>query len=118
VVITVAFIGYLVAGLAGGLAAAVGVFLPVYLFVVIPYPWFDRFSDNPQVKAFVRGVTAAAAGAIAGACFVLGRRAVFDPPTALIAVAALLLLSRFKVPEPVLIAAAGIVGILVVSLRT
>jgi len=118
VVITVAFIGYLVAGLAGGLAAAVGVFLPVYLFVVIPYPWFDRFSDNPQVKAFVRGVTAAAAGAIAGACFVLGRRAVFDLPTALIAVAALLLLSRFKVPEPVLITAAGIVGILVVSLRT
>jgi chromate transporter len=117
VVITVAFIGYLVAGFAGATMAGVGVFLPVYLFVVIPYPWFDRFSENPQVKAFVKGVTAAAAGAIAGACFVLGRRAVFDWPTALIAAAALGLLWRFKVPEPVLIAAAGAVGMLIFWVR-
>ena len=117
VVITVAFIGYLVAGVAGGTAAAVGVFLPTYLFVVIPYPWFDRFSGNPQVKAFVHGVTAAAAGAIAGACVVLGRRAVFDPPTALIALAAFGLLWRFKVPEPILIAAAGATGLLIFWIR-
>ena len=117
VVITVAFIGYLVAGLGGATVAAIGVFLPVYLFVIVPYPWFDRFSENAQVKAFVKGVTAAAAGAIAGACFVLGRRAVFDLPTALIAAAALLLLSRFKVPEPVLIAAAGVAGALIFWLR-
>jgi chromate transporter len=113
VVITVAFIGYLVAGLAGGTAAAVGVFLPTYLFVVVPYRWFDRFSENPQVKSFVNGVTAAAAGAIAGACVVLGRRAIFDPPTALIALAAFGLLWRFKVPEPILIAAAGAAGLLI-----
>jgi chromate transporter len=113
VVITVAFIGYLVAGLAGATAAAVGVFLPVYLFVVVPYPWFDRFSQNPQVKAFVRGVTAAATGAIAGACFVLGRRAVVDLPTALIAAASLLLLARFRLPEPALIAGAGVAGLLI-----
>ena len=117
VVITVAFIGYLVAGVAGGTAAAVGVFLPTYLFVVIPYPWFDRFSGNPQVKAFVHGVTAAAAGAIAGACVVLGRRAVFDPPTALIALAAFGVLWRFKVPEPILIAAAGATGLLIFWIR-
>ena len=117
VVITVAFIGYLVAGLAGATMAGVGVFLPVYLFVVIPYPWFDRFSENPQVRAFVKGVTAAAAGAIGGACFVLGRRAVFDAPTALIAAAALTLLWRFKVPEPILIAAAGAAGMLVFWVR-
>jgi chromate transporter len=117
VVITVAFIGYLVGGLAGGTAAAVGVFLPTYLFVVIPYPWFDRFSGNPQVKAFVGGVTAAAAGAIAGACFVLGRRAIFDVPTALLALGAFGLLWRFKVPEPILIAGAGIAGFLIVWLR-
>jgi chromate transporter len=117
VVITVAFIGYLVGGLAGGTAAAVGVFLPTYLFVVIPYPWFDRFSGNLQVKAFVGGVTAAAAGAIAGACFVLGRRAIFDGPTALLALGAFALLWRFKVPEPVLIAGAGVAGVLVLWLR-
>ena len=57
VVITVAFIGYLVAGPLGATAAAIGVFLPCYLFVVIPAPYFRRFADNPQVRAFVDGVT-------------------------------------------------------------
>ncbi|PYM85252.1 MAG: chromate transporter [Candidatus Rokuibacteriota bacterium] len=113
VVITVAFIGYLVAGFAGAAAAAVGVFLPVYLFVVIPYPWFDRISANPQVNAFVAGVTAAAAGAIAGACIVLARRAIVDPPALAIALATLGITWRFRVPEPVLIAAAGAGGLLV-----
>ncbi len=117
VVITVAFIGYLVAGLGGAIAAGIGVFLPVYLFVVIPYPWFDKWSANPQVKAFVKGVTAAAAGAIAGACFVLGRRAIFDVPTAALAVAALVLLWRFKVPEPILIVSAGLIGFAIFWLR-
>jgi chromate transporter len=113
VVITVAFIGYLVAGFAGAGAAAVGVFLPVYLFVVIPYPWFDRISANPQMKAFVAGVTAAAAGAIAGACIVLARRAIVDSPALAIALATLGTTWRFKVPEPVLIAAAGAAGLFV-----
>jgi len=113
VVITVAFIGYLVAGFAGAGAAAVGVFLPVYLFVVIPYPWFDRISANPQVKAFVAGVTAAAAGAIAGACLVLARRAIVDAPALAIALATLGITWRVRVPEPVLIAAAGAAGLFV-----
>jgi chromate transporter len=117
VVITVAFIGYLVAGLGGAIAAGIGVFLPVYLFVVIPYPWFDKWSANPQVKAFVKGVTAAAAGAIAGACFVLGKRAIFDVPTAALAVAALVFLWRFKVPEPILIVGAGLIGFAIFWLR-
>ena len=113
VVITVAFIGYLVANFPGAVAAAVGVFLPVYLFVVIPFPWFDRFSDNPKVKAFVGGVTAAASGAIAGACFVLARRAIVDIPTLLIALIALAILWRFKPPEPILIVAGAAVGLLI-----
>lgn len=117
VVITVAFIGYLVAGQIGALLAAVGVFLPIYLFVVIPYPWFDRFSENSQVKAFVRGVTAAATGAIAGACVVLARRAIIDLPTLLLGLAALVILSRFKIPEPVVIVAAGTLGMVIFSLR-
>jgi chromate transporter len=117
VVITVAFIGYLVAGLGGATAAGIGVFLPVYLFVVIPYPWFDKWSANVQVKAFVKGVTAAAAGAIAGACFVLGKRAIFDVPTAALALAALVLLWRFKIPEPILIVGAGLIGFAIFWLR-
>jgi len=112
VVITVAFIGYLVAGLAGAVAASVGVFLPCYLFVVLLAPHYRRFADNRSVKAFVAGVTAAACGAISGAAIVLGRRAVIDAPTAAIfLVAVALLMAVKKLPEPILIVAAGIAGL-------
>ena len=85
VVITVAFIGFLVAGLAGSIMAAIGIFLPVYLFTIIPAPWFKRHRNNPQLKAFVDGATAAATGAITGAVIVLAATAVTDLPTAIIA---------------------------------
>jgi len=114
VVITVAFIGYLVAGPLGACFAALGVFLPCYLFVILPAPYFRRFADNHKVRAFVDGVTAAATGAIAGAAFVLGRRALIDWKTIAIAVLTWLVFTRFKkVPEPLVIAAAGLVGMLV-----
>ena len=117
IVITVAFIGYLVAAFPGALAAAIGVFLPVYLFVVIPFPWFDRISGNPKVKGFVAGVTAAASGTIAGACFVLARRAIYDVPTLVIGATALAVAWRFKVPEPLLIAAGATAGLIIFALR-
>jgi chromate transporter len=117
IVITVAFIGYLVAAFPGALAAAIGVFLPVYLFVVIPFPWFDRISGNPRVKGFVAGVTAAASGTIAGACFVLARRAIVDVPTLVIGATALAVAWRFKIPEPVLIAAGAAAGLVIFALR-
>jgi chromate transporter len=112
VVITVAFIGYLVAGALGATAAAIGVFLPCYLFVIVPAPYFHRFAHNRWVKAFVDGVTAAATGAIAGAAFVLGRRAIVDLPTVAILVGVLAAQWRLKrVPEPLIIAAAGALGL-------
>ncbi|MGH7267923.1 MAG: chromate efflux transporter, partial [Candidatus Rokuibacteriota bacterium] len=114
VVITVAFIGYLVAGAPGAVAAAIGVFLPVYLFVVVPFRWFDRIADSARVQAFVAGVTAAASGAIAGACVVLARRAIVDGPAMLIAVAALAAVRWLRVPEPLLIAAGAAAGLAVV----
>ena len=114
VVITSGFIGYLVAGPIGACAATLAVFLPPYLFVIIGAPFYRRFAANPQVKAFVQGVTAAAVGAIAGAAVILSRRAVVDIPTGLIAVVALLVLVRFKkVPEPLVILGAGVVGLTV-----
>jgi chromate transporter len=114
VVITVAFIGFLVAGVAGATAAAAGVFAPVYLITVLLAPHYARFKANRRVQAFVEGVTAAAVGSIGGAALVLGRRAVADLPTALIAVGTMGLLPRLRrVPEPLVIVAAGIVGILV-----
>ena len=113
VVITVAFIGYLVAGYGGATLAALGVFLPCYLFVVIPAPYYARFADEPRLKAFVGGVTAGATGAIAGATFVLAKRAIIDVPTLLIFAATLACLVWLKkVPEPVVIAVAGTVAIL------
>ncbi len=112
VVITVAFIGYLVAGLSGATVAAVGIFLPVYLLTILPAPWFKRHRDNAQLKAFAQGATAAATGAIAGAVVVLGSRAIYDLPTAAIALVSLGLLWRFKVQEPVLVAGAGVAGLL------
>lgn len=113
VVITVGFIGYLVAGPAGGVVAALATFLPCYLFTVIPAPHFKRWSRNVAVRAFVDGVTAAATGAIAGAAFVLGRRAVVDIATLLIAASVLVVAWRFRrVPEPLLILLAGLVGVL------
>jgi chromate transporter len=114
VVITVAFIGYLVAGFAGAFIAAIAVFLPCYLFTVIPARYFKRAVHDARVRSFVDGVTAAAAGAIAGSAVVLGRRAIFDVPTLLIAAAALFALTRIKgVTEPPLIVAAGVIGIAV-----
>jgi chromate transporter len=118
VVITVVFIGFLAAGFAGAVAAAIGIFLPVYLFTVIPAPWFRRNRDNAMLKAFVLGATAAATGAIAGAVVLLARRAIYDVPTALVGLVSLVLLWRFKVPEPLLVAGAGLVGLLAFALTS
>ena len=112
VVITVAFIGYLVAGPAGSFMAGLGVFLPTYLFVVLPAPYYRRIAGNQRIQAFVAGVTAAATGAIAGAAFVLGRRAIVDVPTVAIAAVTLAVLVMVrKAPEPIVILAAGVAGL-------
>ncbi len=116
VVITVAFIGYLVAGMWGAVAAGAGVFLPVYLVVVLLAPYYKRVIANPVLRAFVRGVTAAAVGAIAGAVVVIARGAIRDWPAAAIAAVTLALLMKWKAPEPLLIAGAGVVGVVIRSL--
>jgi chromate transporter len=112
VVITVAFIGYLVGGLPGAVLAALGVFLPVYFVVLGAASFYRRISKNVSVQAFVRGVTAAATGAIAGAVFVIARHSIHDIQTIFIFVAAALALWRWKVPEPILVAVSGGVGLL------
>jgi len=89
VVITVAFIGFLVAGFAGAAMAAVGIFVPVYIPAIVLSPWFKRHRDNAQLKAFVQGATAAATGAITGSVIILGQRAIFDLPTTAIGLGSL-----------------------------
>jgi len=118
VVITVGFIGYLVAGFAGALLAAIGVFVPCFFVVVLAAPHYRRIVANARVKAFVQGVTAGAVGAVAGSVVVLARRALVDVPTVLVCGAALLALWRVKkVPEPLIIAAAAVAGIVITKLK-
>jgi len=114
VVITVAFIGFLVAGPLGAIISAAGVFLPPFTVVILLAPSVRRWSKDARVKAFVAGVTAAAAGAIGGAAFVLARRSIVDVPTAVIAILTFAALTKLKrAPEPVVILAAGAVGLVV-----
>ncbi len=113
VVITVGFIGYLIAGFAGAAVAALATFVPCYLFTIIPAPYFKKYGKLPAVIAFVDGITAAAIGAISGSVIVLARRSVIDAPTLVIAVAAAALLWKFKkLQEPVVIAAAAVAGLI------
>jgi chromate transporter len=111
VVITAAFIGYLVGGFVGAVLSSIAIFTPIYLGVVIPGRWFIRHRDNPQLRAFVKGATAAAAGAIGGATIVLTQQAVVDIPTIAIALVSLVLLWRFKVKEPWIVLLTAIAGL-------
>jgi chromate transporter len=116
VVITSGFIGYLVAGFAGACVAALGTFLPCYAFVVIAAPAFRKYGKRPAISAFFKGVTAAAIGAITGAVVVLGRRTIIDLPTVLLALLTLALPWRWKkIPEPLIVLGAAIIGLIVYS---
>jgi chromate transporter len=113
VVITVAFIGYLVAGFPGACVAALGTFLPCYLFTIIPAPYFKKHGKRPGIAAFVDGVTAAAVGAISGAVIVLGRRSIVDIPTILLALITVgLLWKAKKIPEPLIVIGAAVIGLI------
>ena len=123
VVITVAFIGFLVAGLSGAVLAALGTFIPCYLFTVVPAPYFKKHGKRPGIVAFVDGVTAAAVGAIAGAVIVLARRMLFGdsampvvPKLAFLAVTLVVLLRYKKLPEPVVVLCAALAGLLLYPL--
>lgn len=112
VVITVGFIGYLVAGVAGACIAAAATFLPCFVFTVLPAPYFKKYGKHPAIKAFVDGVTAAAVGAIAGAVLVLAKRNLVDIATICIALSTAFVLYRFKkVQEPLIIAVAAALGL-------
>jgi chromate transporter len=114
VVITVGFIGYLVAGVQGACVASLATFLPCYLFTIIPAPYFKKYGRHPAIKAFVDGVTAAAIGAIAGAVCVLAKRQLTDITSGAIAVITILVLLRFKkIQEPFVILVAAIAGLLI-----
>lgn len=114
VVITTGFIGYLVAGFWGAVVAALGTFVPCYLFTILPAPYFKKHGKRPAIVAFVDGVTAAAIGAITGAVIVIGQRSITDWVTAALALVTVAVLWRFKkVPEPLIVLAAALIGLAV-----
>lgn len=118
VVITVGFIGFLVAGFPGACVAAFATFFPCYLFTVLPAPYFRKYGKHPGIKAFVDGVTAAAIGAISGAVIVLGKRSLTDAWTIGLALVTALVLYRFKkIPEPLIILLAAVIGILLKTIK-
>ena len=112
VVITATFVGYLVAGFWGSLVSTVGIFLPSFIFILVAAPLLARHGKNPNVQGFVRGAYGAAIGTILGACVLLGRIAIGDWLTALIGVVSLAILFRWKVINPLLIAATAVVGLI------
>jgi chromate transporter len=117
VVITTGFIGFLLAGLSGASVAALGTFLPAYLLTILPAPYFKKHGKRPSVAAVVDGVTAAAIGAISGAVIVLGRRSIVDLPTLALALVTLGLLWKWKIPEPLIVLGAALLGLLLFQLR-
>jgi chromate transporter len=112
VVITATFVGYLVAGFWGSLVSTVGIFLPSFILVLVAAPLLAKYRDNRNVQGFVKGAYAAAIGTILGACILLGRVAIGDWLTVLIGVASLAVLFRWKVSNPLLIAATAVVGLI------
>lgn len=112
VVITATFVGYLVAGFWGSLVSTIGIFLPSFLLVLIAAPLLARHRGNPNVQGFVKGAYAAAIGTILGACILLGRIAIGDWLTALVGIVSLAILFRWKISNPLLIAATAVVGLI------
>lgn len=114
VVITVGFIGYLIAGFPGALVASLATFLPCYLFTIILAPSFKKIAQNKSIKAFVDGITAAVIGALVGAVAVIASRSILDIPTTLIAIATIFaLLYINKIQEPYIIVVAAVLGVII-----
>jgi chromate transporter len=114
VVITVGFIGYLIAGFPGASVASLATFLPCYIFTVIPAPYFKKIGKNSSIKAFVDGITAAVIGALMGSVMVIASRSIKDVPSFLIALGSLLMLIYLKkIKEPVIILLAALIGIII-----
>ena len=111
VVITATFVGYLVAGFWGSVVSTIGIFLPSFLLVLIVAPILIRHRDNLNVQGFVKGAYAAAIGTILGAGVLLGRIAIGDWLTALVALLSLVALARWKVSNPALVAVTAVIGL-------
>lgn len=114
VIITVGFIGYLVAGFPGATVAALATFLPCYFITIAAAPYYKKIAQNQSIKMFVDGITAAVVGALVGAVFIIAYRSIIDIPTAIIAFVSMLsLIYLKKLQEPYIILIAPVIGFLI-----
>lgn len=113
---TATFIGYLLGNLPGALLATLGIFLPSFVLVAASNPLIPRIRNSPWVSGLLDGVNVAALGLMAAVTWQLGRAALIDAPSALIGLAALALLMRFRVSSTWLIAGGALLGILIGAL--
>jgi len=112
VVITATFVGFLLKGLPGALAATAGIFSPAILFTLLATPLLLRYRDNPRLRGFIRGVTVAVVGVLVGTTYLVGKTAIGDWPTAGIGIATLVVLfATRKIPEPLIVLAGGLIGL-------
>ena len=112
---TATFVGYLLAGVPGAVAATVGIFLPAFIFVAILHRWLPRLRENALLGQLLDGVNAAALGLMAAVTLQLGRAAIVDPLTLLLAAASAFALWRWRLNSVWLIALGAIVGLLMQS---
>jgi len=108
---TATFVGYLLAGVPGAVVATVAIFLPGFVFVALIGPAAERLRDRPLTAALLDGVNAAALGLMAAVTLELGRTALVDAPTVVLAVAAGAALAWGRVPSVLLVALAGTAGL-------
>jgi len=108
---TATFIGYLLEGVPGAIVATVGIFLPAFVFVVLTGPIIPRLRSSPIMSSFLDGVNVISLALMAGVSWYLGRTAVVDPLTAVLAIVALVLSYRFKINPAWLVLGGGVVGL-------
>jgi chromate transporter len=118
VVITATFVGYLMSGIAGALAATLGIFAAPVLLTILATPLLLRYRSHPVVAGFVRGVSVTVVGVLVGTTYLVGKEAIGDWLTALLALVSLAVIMFFKrIPEPLVIAAGAIIGLATYHLK-
>jgi chromate transporter len=109
---TATFIGYVVGGISGAILATVGIFLPAFVFVAAVFPLVGMLRRSQWASGFLDGVNVGALGLIAGVTWQLGRAALIDWFTVVVAVAALALILRFKTNSAWLVLGGGAAGLI------
>ena len=113
---TATFIGYVVAGWTGGVLATVAIFLPSFVFVALSQPLVPKIRASTTAAAFLDGVNVAALALMVAVTWQLGRAAIVDIPTALLATGAAVALVVFRVNSAWLVAGGAILGVIIASL--